>query len=356
MSLKVRLGLGGLLLVGLIAMLVSVAFSPAKAANYSQARIIELSESEEINLNNLAAARSIQLRGGWEWNTAIDQLRWGQSRFNDAVIEGTFQGSWLELYTHLKGQIFEIELDGAAPVSLTAPHTDSDGYFRVLDNLTSGKHHFLLRLVDRAGGQLLVRSLRIDGNWLHTNFTRRPRIEGFGSSTMDFVGITWQISRKLDWEAVNRGIGGTTVLKEGQYRVTRDVISQHPEVLLINYGSNDWYANLSLKDFKLAYLNMLNQVGRGLPNTDIVVLGIFPRQGGDELSRPLYNQAIQEAIAASVVSTRVKYTEVTNYNYASYSSDGTHPNLAAVNKIFVPQLLPVFNKLNPQLYPDQDNF
>ena len=360
MKYRVRLGLCALLLtvVGLSVLngVSSVrANDEERPAHMTQAGTLKANGSEEMTLRNLNSFHFVQLRGGWEWINGPDGSKIARSRFNDALIEGTFVGSWLELFAHLKGQSFELSLDAALPTILTLPKTDTDGYFRLLDGLSKSSHHFTLRLTDRQGGDLVAQSLRTDGNWLRGQFSRRPRILGYGSSTIDFCGITWQLGQRLNWEAVNRGIGGTTVVHEGQYRVASDVISQHPETILINYGSNDWFSNVPLDQFKPAFLSMLDGIGRGVPNANIVVMGLFPRRNGNESTRPLFNKAIQEAIRASVAADHTRYVEVTGYNYNTGSPDGTHPNPASVNSLFVPQLLPYFEKLHPILSNSDDD-
>ena len=353
MKLGLRIGLCVFLLVGLGLATDSglrvQADEPLTAGDAVDSRLVQTGATEEMTLRNLSSYHFVQLRGGWEWLDSADHTKLARTRFNDAVIEGTFVGSWLELKAVFKSQVFELSLDGQTPERLTAPAstTPDPTYFRLTSGMAWAKHTFMLRLADRVGGDLVAQSFRTDGNWLRGQFSHRPRILGFGSSTMDFCGITWQLSQKLGWEAVNRGIGGTTVVHEGQYRVASDLISQHPETILINYGSNDWFSNIPLSQFKPAYLNMLDQIGRGVPNANIVVMGLFPRKNGNETSRPLYNQAIRDAISASVVAGHTRYVEVTDYDYNNGSKDGTHPNINTVNTVFVPQLLPFFDKLHP---------
>ena len=334
-----------------------LADEPITVGQVIDSKLVQAGATEEMTLRNLSSFRFVQLRGGWEWVDSPDHTKLARSRFNDAVIEGTFVGSWLELKAHFKSQVFELSLDGVEPSRSTAPvSADSDStYFRLANGLTWGKHSFVLRLADRAGSDLIAQSFRTDGNWLRGQFNRHPRILGYGSSTIDFCGITWQLSQKLGWEGINRGIGGTTVVHEGQYRVASDVISQHPETILINYGSNDWFSNVPLSQFKPAYLSMLDQIGRGVPNANIVVMGLFPRRNGNETSRPLYNQAIRDAISASVVADHTRYLEVSNYDYNKGSSDGTHPTISTVSSVFIPQLLPYFDKLHPVLNTNDDD-
>jgi lysophospholipase L1-like esterase len=297
--------------------------------------------TREMPLKTLAERQYIRLGGGWEWQdgpTGTQNL--AVSRYNDVTIEGTFSGTWLDLYARQKGQTFDLDLDSAPTAHLTAPTTGQFGYFRVLKGLKRDLHRFRLRLANRAGGKLEALSFRTDGRWKPIIYPTRPKLMGFGSSTMDGCGITWGLAEAKGWEAINRGVGGTTVTKEGQFWVQRDVVPFQPDVVLINYGSNDWYGKIPLEQFKPAYLNMLKQLAGGLPEARFVVLGLFPRKGGDETTRPQFNQAIREAITASGAVDRTSYVEVANYDYEQDSLDGTHPSPAAVAAKFVPQLLP----------------
>lgn len=305
-------------------------------------RVISGQFQQEVSLQSLALYNFVHLTGGWEWLEAGDTTV-ARSRYNDAVIEGTFTGTWLQLYALQAGQVFELELDQAIPITVQVPSKNSYGYIKLAKDLPIGTHHFRLRLANRAGGQLLARSLRSDGYWEGANVPRRTRLLGYGSSTIDGCGITWQLSQHKGWEAINRGVGGTTVINEGQHWVARDVLPFQPDVLLINYGSNDWFANLPLNQFQTAYTNMLRQIATGAPRANFVILGIFPRQGGNEATRGRYNQAIQNAIGDAGINQRTHYTEISGYNWASDTSDGTHPNQQAVATKFLPQLLPLLS-------------
>lgn len=297
--------------------------------------------SRETPLKTLAERQYIRLSGGWEWlDGPKGEKNLALSRYNDVTIEGTFTGTWLELYARQKGQVFDMELDASPITRLTAPNTSQFGYIRVLNGLKRDQHKFRLRLTNRAGDKLEALSLRTDGRWKPTAFAPRQKLMGFGSSTMDGCGITWGLGEAKGWETINRGVGGTTVIKEGQFWVQRDVVPFQPDVVLVNYGSNDWFGKLPLDQFKPAYLNMFKQLAEGLPNARFVVLGIFPRSGGDEASRLKFNQAIKDEITVSGMQDRTRYIEVANYNYEKDTLDGTHPNPAAVAGKFVPQLLP----------------
>ena len=297
--------------------------------------------TRETPLKMLADRQYVRLSGGWEWQDGpTGEKNLALSRYNDVTIEGTFNGSWLELNARQKGQAFDMELDAAPPARLNMPNTGQFGYFRVLNGLKKDQHKFRLRLSNRAGDKLEALSLRTDGRWLPSTFAPRMKLMGFGSSTMDGCGITWGLAEAKGWETINRGVGGTTVTKEGQFWVQRDVLPYRPDVVLVNYGSNDWVGNIPLDQFKAAYLSMLKQLGDGLPQARFVVLGLFPRTGGNETTRVQYNQAIKDDIAEAGITGRIQYVEVKNYNYQTDTIDGTHPNPAAVAGKFVPQLLP----------------
>ncbi|MDB5080220.1 MAG: hypothetical protein JWP00_2144 [Chloroflexi bacterium] len=297
--------------------------------------------TRETHLKTMVERQYIRLSGGWEWQESpTGDRNLGVSRYNDATIEGTFTGSWLELYGRHKGQTFEMEVDSGPITLLTAPKTGKYGYFRILNGLNKDQHKFRLRLANRAGDKLEALSLRTDGRWKPLVYPSRTKLLGFGSSTIDGCGITWGLAETKGWETINRGVGGTTVTREGQFWVQRDVLPFRPDVVLINYGSNDWYGKIPLGEFKTAYRSMLKQLAEGLPEARFVVLGIFPRVGGDEASRLQFNQAIRDEIAVASLENRTRYAEVTNYNYEKDTQDGTHPNSSAVAGKFIPQLLP----------------
>ncbi len=302
-------------------------------------RVLVEEFSREDNLDVLKKDNYINLSGGWE-QVEVDGYRLKRSRYNDAVIEGTFSGTRLELFARLTGQGFELELDEGNPQLLTTPDLQKYGYFKLLDKLAVGVHHFRLRLANRADGQLLARSLRTDGDWIVGNYPRPVKLLGYGSSTVDGSGLVWELCKAKHWEAINRGIGGTTVIREGQNRLGYDVLPFQPDVVVINYGSNDWREEVGLNQFQAAYHNMLIQMAEGLPRTNFVVVGIFTRQDGNEALRGKYNRAIQEALKGTGLSNRAHYLEINNYSWQTDSIDGIHPNLRAVRTKFVPQILP----------------
>lgn len=304
----------------------------------------------ETSLLELAERRYIRLSGGWEWQDGpTGDKNLAVSRYNDATIEGAFTGSWLELYARQDGQSFDLQLDGAAFILLTMPKTGQFGYFRLINGEKRAQHTFRLRLTNR-NGQLQALTFRTNGRWKQTAFVPRTKLLGYGSSTMDFCGIEWSLAEAKGWETINRGVGGTTVTGQGQYWVQPDVVPFQPDVVLINYGSNDWYTKVPLDQFQAAYLKMLNQLAAGLPHARFVVLGLFPRKGGDEISRGQFNKAIQADIVNSPIKSRTQYIEVQGYDYRTDSLDGTHPNPQAVARKFVPQLLPLLaNVTSPQV-------
>ncbi len=323
------------LLRALVALIVSLQISSVVATNSNTSNIIN---GHQYNLNSLAAAEQIQLRGGWEWNSQHSQA---ESRFNDAVIEGTFEGTHLELVARLNKQLFDFSLNNAAPTRLAAPEGDKWANLQLAENLPAGKYHFMLHLANRIGKPFQAKAFNTDGSFIAANFKARQKLLGFGSSTLDFCGVTWGAGQELSYEVINRGIGGTTVNNDGQYRVARDVLPFAPNVVLINYGSNDWMGNVPLEQFKSAYTNMLNQLGQGLPQSGFVVLGLFPRKDGNETTRSQYNTAIRAAINAAGLANRVKYVEIgSDYNWVTDTSDGTHPSPAVVKAKFLPLLVP----------------
>lgn len=303
--------------------------------------------SREDSLENLQSDHFIRLAGGWEPIVA-DGYDLEMSRFNDAVIEGQFEATRLEIFARLNGQRFELALDSAAPVEIAAPDTQSYAYFKLADGLKTGSHHFRLRLVTRGDGPVLAHSLRINGDWVSENYPAQVKLLGYGSSTIEGTGVLWELCQAKHWEAINRGIGGSTVFREGQSRVGRDVLSQQPDVILLNYGSNDWYENIPISQFRAAYHHMLTELAHGLPQARLVVVGIFPREGGNEATRGAYNQVIQDSLEATGLLARAHYLEIAGYSWPTDSYDGTHPNRNAVLTKFVPQILPWLNGLTPQ--------
>jgi hypothetical protein len=321
-----------------------VATTGAASSYYETPRRGETEELwAETNLRNLANNGYVRLLGGWEWGDVDGMRNVIKSRFNDATIEGTFDGSYMTVYLQQAGQVFEMELDNRAPFTVQIPNNGKYSYVRLTGQIPDGRHNFRLRLVNRANRELHAYSFHIKGTWVkQVKDEKSLKIMGYGSSTMDFCGITWTLARKKGWETINRGIGGSTVIHHGQHRVETDVIPFKPDVLLINYGSNDWYANLPVPEFKTAFVNMLRQMDAGLPKTTkFIVMGIFPRKGGSEASRKYFNRAMQEAIHETGLLDRSRYFEVSNYNWQTDTNDGTHPTPDAVREKFVPQLLPL---------------
>lgn len=197
------------LLRALVALIVSLQISSVVATNSNTSNIIN---GHQYNLNSLAAAEQIQLRGGWEWNSQHSQA---ESRFNDAVIEGTFEGTHLELVARLNKQLFDFSLNNAAPTRLAAPEGDKWANLQLAENLPAGKYHFMLHLANRIGKPFQAKAFNTDGSFIAANFKARQKLLGFGSSTLDFCGVTWGAGQELSYEVINRGIGGTTVNNDG---------------------------------------------------------------------------------------------------------------------------------------------
>ncbi len=340
----------------LIAVLVSLQLilNPFNLAQTSQSESVSGSKhvlteefSQEMSFEALDTAQMVRLSGGWEWQSVADGSKVARSRFNDAQIEGVFNGSWLEMRLNHNKQIFEVQVDNIASYRIVAPGGGTEDYVRLISGLATGKHRFQVHLLDRAGTELRASSLRTDGGWQTLKPLKRRQVLGYGSSSIDDCGIVWGLGQALGWEGINRGLGGTTVIEEGQKRVERDLGGFQPDVVLLLYGSNDWVSDVALPDFETAYLNMLRQIVKSRPRSRFVVIDIYPRKGGNEATRPLYNQAVHRAIANADLTSRTQFLEIANYKWTTDTNDGTHPNPAAVANKFIPQLLTLFQQYEP---------
>src|ERR1700712_318533 len=75
------------------------AFNGTTTSTKEPGKVLVDEMSRETPLKTLAERQYIRLSGGWEWlNGPTGEKNLALSRYNDVTIEGTFNGTWLELY------------------------------------------------------------------------------------------------------------------------------------------------------------------------------------------------------------------------------------------------------------------
>ena len=139
---------------------------------------------------------------------------------------------------------------------------------------------------------------------------------------------------------INTGAGesGTYL---GSFRVERDVISQKPDLLFIEYSINDKYANASYETAQLQYETIVRKVREALPKCDIVTIlvtdqneaaaaradkgGVLHTQAlAHEDMAKIYN--IPTICVGKALADALPSASFTTDDWRVYVTDPVHPN------------------------------
>ncbi len=178
---------------------------------------------------------------------------------------------------------------------------------------------------------------------------KSPKVVFFGSSTTVGFGTTrgdrrWTtlLSKYLGWQEINEGLSGSTVstgnwpgkpkyLEAGVERWQRNVLSRHPDLVVMLYGVNDTYRKIALgqADQPGTYngdLNkMLNEMAKEFRPDQLVSISSQPNQATADQRAP-YDASLlatTQKIGSYFIDGQ-KAFPVTDL--PAYAADGLHLN------------------------------
>jgi lysophospholipase L1-like esterase len=160
------------------------------------------------------------------------------------------------------------------------------------------------------------------------------------ASEVDFVGTLPPQGCGFTYDGENEGHGGllaTNVANQDQ--LVGWLAATRPDVVMMHFGTNDAWSNISAETILAAYTRMVGQMRASNPNMKIIVAQIIPLNPStctDCGQRVVtLNNAIP-AWAASLSTAASPITVVdqwTGFNTATDTYDGVHPNDAGNVKI-----------------------
>ena len=258
-------------------------------------------------------------------------------------IEFLYDGRKLEIVEYTQGEWFTPIFDGVIGPTYKNTPIDATLRYRLLD---FGKENI---------GRIRLQLTYYKGLHIEAGSTIKPvpapkgpraiflgdsYTEGSGGSCYGGYVIYAGIAAGLD--AWHSGVGGTGIVNNGggldgkvkfRDRVSTDVISFNPDVVVIAGGINDAglvHDSRTLSEYRAEYDLLIEAIKTGLPAAKIVVLGPFSPQTPSSLDPRLVT--IRDANQAAAKAAGVPFIDVfyfTDANKSKYiSDDNVHPNVA----------------------------
>lgn len=233
---------------------------------------------------------------------------------------------------------YDIRVDGAVitqaqtlgrPIDLLDIPVSALGSLVVVRTICSGSPHCALTIRDihmpfggLMGGQVKgqKRSMAILGD----SISSMHGINGYGYKMADQLGL------KLHNASV---IGSTLTEKDGYspgiLRFEKDIVAHRPDVIIIALGANDLIKNVPVEDFSVDYQFVVGEIKKKLPDSQIVLVGLFRQMSAQSNNIESYNMKIQEISRAF----SVQYIDAFGMLASDMFQDTLHPSVAAQNVI-----------------------
>ena len=242
-------------------------------------------------------------------------------------------------------------------------------------SLASGNHEFMVvkKTEPTWGGlskRLSIRAIQhdADGQWLGTPGRSGHIVEFIGDSITAGFAVNGPSSLSNDdpmasyafqsaqavgaepWLMAQSGIGvvrnhpsnqdrGDVEPMPSRYQKLR--LADQPDIIVVNLGTNDFFASVDTDTLKTAYLKFLTDLLALHPKSWILALRPF---------HGYYAQSEQQSVE-SVRNTHVKFIDTTGWlDFGRYSTDGTHPNLQGHAKVAA-RLIPILKGYLSQKIP-----
>nr|WP_232050751.1 SGNH/GDSL hydrolase family protein [Actinoplanes sp. OR16] len=172
------------------------------------------------------------------------------------------------------------------------------------------------------------------GCWRALLWQRLPAAE------VDFVGTLPAQGCGFTYDGENEGHGGYLATNVANQNLLPGWLSAtDPDVVLMHFGTNDAWSNLSPATILSAYTTLVGQMRAGNPNMKILVAQIIPLNPptcADCGQRVIDLNAAIPAWAAGLSTAASPITVVdqwTGFDTATDTYDGVHPNSAGDAKI-----------------------
>jgi len=183
---------------------------------------------------------------------------------------------------------------------------------------------------------------------------------GVGSSSQDrrFTSLVRNALNQAGerWQEINLAISGSCLVDtawphrgaSAYPHLLSRVVEQHPDILIIQHGTNDNTLGHSLGEFLWAYRRLVSAVKEQCPKTKIVCMTICPLWGierGDGSWLEQVNAGIQEIAARE--NTLLAQTYLKLHRRRGLFPDGIHPNDEG-HQIMADSVLDALNNRNIQ--------
>lgn len=156
---------------------------------------------------------------------------------------------------------------------------------------------------------------------------------------------TYLVADRLDMHLHNASVfGSRTGFAKGWdsalNRYAKDIVSFSPDIVIVALGTNDLSDRTDVSVFREEYDKIIYGIKSGLPDSEILVLGIF-RRGQAPMSRI---REFSEAIRATAKKHAVAYVDPYNWLSDDDLLDFVHPRKEAQQKI-ADRLVPIVREI-----------
>ncbi|GIG22774.1 hypothetical protein Cch01nite_34980 [Cellulomonas chitinilytica] len=166
------------------------------------------------------------------------------------------------------------------------------------------------------------------------------KLQQTGYTNIDMVGTLPAQGCGFTYDGDNEGHGGYLVTNvAAQNQLVGWLSSAHPDVVVMHFGTNDVWSNISTQQILAAYTTLVNQMRASNPRMKILVAQIIPVAPSSCAECPGRTTALNAAIpgwAAGLTTSASPVTVVdqwTGWVPSTDTGDGVHPNDAGIVKM-----------------------
>jgi hypothetical protein len=159
------------------------------------------------------------------------------------------------------------------------------------------------------------------------------RLQTTGFTNIDFVGTQPPQGCSVPYDGDSEGHGGALVTAVAdQNQLPGWLSATHPHIVLMHFGTNDVWSNISVSVILAAYGKLVDQMRASDPTMRVLVAQIIPMGANACAECPARVTALNAAIpgwAAGKTTAQSPITVVdqwTGFNAATDTVDGVHPN------------------------------
>jgi lysophospholipase L1-like esterase len=159
------------------------------------------------------------------------------------------------------------------------------------------------------------------------------RLQTTGFTNIDFVGTQPPQGCSVPYDGDSEGHGGALVTAVAdQNQLVGWLAATHPHIVLMHFGTNDVWSNISVPVILAAYSKLVDQMRASDPTMRVLVAQIIPMGANACAECPARVTALNAAIpgwAAGKTTTQSPITVVdqwTGFDAATDTVDGVHPN------------------------------